>query len=49
MITASGENQVVNKAYIDNSEWEVEIAGSRYPAKLSLNPLFDPKNLKIKA
>ncbi|HEV7559135.1 MAG TPA: FAD-dependent oxidoreductase [Kofleriaceae bacterium] len=29
--------------------WDVEIAGSRYPAKASLKPLYDPDNKKVKA
>ena len=29
--------------------WEVEIAGCRHPARLSLRPLYDPENLRIKA
>jgi 4-methylaminobutanoate oxidase (formaldehyde-forming) len=31
------------------SEWEVDIAGTRYPATVSLRPLYDPKNERIKA
>ena len=29
-------------------EWEVEIADKRYPAQVSLSPLYDPKNERIK-
>ena len=31
------------------SKWEVDIAGVRYPATVSLRPLYDPKNERIKA
>ena len=40
---------VVNKAFMDDAKWEVEVAGKLYPISLSLQPLYDPKNLKIKA
>jgi 4-methylaminobutanoate oxidase (formaldehyde-forming) len=40
---------VVNKAYLTTGKWEVEVAGSRYPCTLSLEPMYDPKNIKIKS
>lgn len=43
-----GGNETVDQAYIDAGQWEVEIAGKRYPAKLSMKPLFDPTMKKIK-
>ena len=46
-IVAEGENRV-NKKYIQDANWEVEIAGSRYPIKVTLQPPYDPKNKKIK-
>lgn len=39
----------VNLAYLDAGKWEVEIAGKTYPASVSLKPLYDPENKKIKA
>lgn len=39
----------INKAYIKESEWEVEIAGKIYPAQVSLRPLYDPNMERIKA
>lgn len=47
-ITAE-DNQVVNKEYLTTGTWEVEIADKKYPCKLSLNPMYDPSNKKIKA
>lgn len=38
----------IDKAWLDGRKWEVDVAGVKYPAKLSLAPLYDPKNLKIK-
>ncbi|MDB4961115.1 MAG: Sarcosine dehydrogenase [Myxococcales bacterium] len=35
--------------WIEAGTWEVDIAGTRYPAIASLKPLFDPDNRKIKA
>lgn len=48
MITAE-EGSVVNKSYLTTGTWEVEIAGTKFPCKLSLNPMYDPNNKKIKA
>jgi 4-methylaminobutanoate oxidase (formaldehyde-forming) len=38
----------VDQKYLDAGSWEVEIAARRYPAKLSLRPLYDPDNQRIK-
>jgi len=38
----------VTPKYLKEGKWEVEINGGMYPAKVSLKPLYDPKNLKIK-
>jgi 4-methylaminobutanoate oxidase (formaldehyde-forming) len=42
-------DEPVNKAYIENGTWEIEIAGKIYPAVVSLRPMYDPKMKKIKA
>jgi 4-methylaminobutanoate oxidase (formaldehyde-forming) len=39
----------INKAYLREGEWEVDIAGTRYPAEVSLRPMYDPKMERIKA
>ena len=39
----------INKAYLAEGEWEVDIAGTRYPATVSLRPMYDPKMERIKA
>jgi 4-methylaminobutanoate oxidase (formaldehyde-forming) len=39
----------INKAYIDGGEWEVDVAGTRYPAVVSIRPMYDPKMERIKA
>lgn len=38
----------IDAAYLDAGTWEVEIAGKRYPATLSLKPLYDPEMKRIK-
>lgn len=35
--------------YINAGEWDIEIAGTIYPARVSLKPFYDPENKKIKA
>lgn len=49
MITAPDKEGVVNKNFLSTGTWEVEIAGQRYPCKVSLNPMYDPSNKQIKA
>jgi 4-methylaminobutanoate oxidase (formaldehyde-forming) len=39
----------INKAYIENGEWQADIAGTRYPAEVSIRPMYDPKMERIKA
>ena len=40
---------VVDQAYLDSGSWEVEIGTGRYPAVVSLRPLYDPQMARIKA
>ncbi len=44
----SGDDPITQTA-IDASRWEVEIAGNRFPAVVSLRPLYDPTNVRIRA
>jgi glycine cleavage system aminomethyltransferase T/glycine/D-amino acid oxidase-like deaminating enzyme len=39
----------IDQAWLDAGRWEVDIAGTRYPAKTSLRPLYDPEMTRIKA
>ena len=39
----------VDAAYLEEGAWEVEIAGKRYPAEVSLKPMYDPGMSRIKA
>ena len=40
--------EVVDAKYIESGEWEVDIAGRRHPATVSLRPLYDPEMKRIK-
>ncbi len=42
-------DEPIEQAWLDRGTWEVEIAGKRYPAKLSLRPFFDPSQQRIRA
>ena len=39
----------VDAAYLEEGAWEVEIAGKRYPAEVSLKLMYDPGMSRIKA
>jgi 4-methylaminobutanoate oxidase (formaldehyde-forming) len=39
----------INKAYLKEGRWEVDIAGRKYPAEVSLKPMYDPTMERIKA
>jgi 4-methylaminobutanoate oxidase (formaldehyde-forming) len=43
------EGAVVDKAYLEEGKWEVEIAGKTYPALVSFRPLYDPGMERVKA
>ena len=38
----------LTQAWLDAGRWEVDIAGRRYPAEVSLKPLYDPDMKRIK-
>ena len=38
----------VDSDYIASGQYEIEIAGERYPAIASVKPLYDPENLRIR-
>jgi 4-methylaminobutanoate oxidase (formaldehyde-forming) len=43
-----GGGEAVDGTWIEAGNWEVEIAGKKWPARASMKPLFDPGNDKIK-
>jgi 4-methylaminobutanoate oxidase (formaldehyde-forming) len=42
-------DQPIDEAYVSGGRWEVDIAGTRYPAVVSLKPMYDPGMARIKA
>ena len=40
--------QAIDQAYLDQGDWEVDIAGRRFAALASLRPLYDPDMKRIK-
>jgi 4-methylaminobutanoate oxidase (formaldehyde-forming) len=39
----------ITQAWLDSGDWEVDIAGTRYPAVASVRPLYDPKMTRVKS
>jgi 4-methylaminobutanoate oxidase (formaldehyde-forming) len=39
----------VSEDYVLSGSYELEVASERVPAEITLAPLFDPRNLKVKA
>ena len=43
-----GNGALVTPAWLNEGSWEVEVAGRRVPATVSLRPMYDPTNERIK-
>jgi 4-methylaminobutanoate oxidase (formaldehyde-forming) len=44
------ENEAgVSVDYVNSGAYEIQIAGVRYPAKVSLRPMYDPENKRVRA
>ncbi|MBF0201106.1 MAG: GcvT family protein [Desulfamplus sp.] len=41
-------DEPVDENYVKNGTWEINIAGKRYPASVSLKPMYDPGMKRIK-
>ena len=41
--------QSIDKAMIENSHFEIDVAGVRIPAKASLNAMYDPRAERMRA
>jgi 4-methylaminobutanoate oxidase (formaldehyde-forming) len=39
----------ITQAYLDAGKWDVDVAGTRYPAVASLKPLYDPEMKRIRS
>ena len=39
----------MTKDWLDAGAWEVDIAGERYAAEVSLRPMYDPTSARVRA
>ena len=39
----------IDQAWLDAGRWQVDIAGTLYPAITSLRPLYDPRGERVRA
>lgn len=44
----NGAREPLTQAWLDAGKWEIDIAGTKYPAIASLRPLYDPEALRVK-
>ena len=44
----SQSDEPINKKWINEGEWRLEIGDKFYPCTVQLQPLYDPKNVQIK-
>jgi heterotetrameric sarcosine oxidase gamma subunit len=47
-MVSSPAGEAIDQSWLDNGEWTVEIAGNTYPARVSLRPMYDPRNERIR-
>jgi glycine cleavage system aminomethyltransferase T/glycine/D-amino acid oxidase-like deaminating enzyme len=47
-LTMLEADEPINKTFVQDATWEVEIANNMYACHLSLTPFYDPKNTRIK-
>ena len=47
MVSANGE--AVTADWLSNGSWTVDVAGRKWPARVSLRPLYDPTNERIRS
>jgi sarcosine dehydrogenase len=43
------DGEVVTAEYILGGAYEIDIAGARYPAKVSLKPMYDPGLKRVRS
>ncbi|EWT00658.1 oxidoreductase [Intrasporangium oryzae NRRL B-24470] len=43
-----GDGEPVTPDWLSSGAWEVDIAGTRYPAEVSLRPLYDPTSARVR-
>jgi 4-methylaminobutanoate oxidase (formaldehyde-forming) len=47
-MVSSPAGEGIDQSWLDNGGWTVEIADRTYPARVSLRPLYDPRNERIR-
>ena len=40
---------VVDSTYLEEGHWQVDIAGRKYPLRVSLRPMYDPSMERVRA
>lgn len=48
MVESTITDEPITKSWLEQGDWEVEIAEQRFPCRVSLAPLYDPKNIRVK-
>ena len=43
------EGEIITDEFITSGKYEIDIAGTRYPAKVSLKPMYDPDLKKVRS
>jgi 4-methylaminobutanoate oxidase (formaldehyde-forming) len=44
-----GNGDVVTPEWLSSADWEVDVAGARYAAEVSLRPMYDPTSARVRA
>ena len=42
-------DQPVTKDWLDAGSWQVDVAGERFDAQVSLRPMYDPTSARVRA
>jgi 4-methylaminobutanoate oxidase (formaldehyde-forming) len=45
----SGGHEPVTAEWLTSGQWEIDIAGGRHPAEVSLRPMYDPSSARVRA
>jgi 4-methylaminobutanoate oxidase (formaldehyde-forming) len=47
-VARRGDDEKVTKDWLDAGTWQVDIAGERYDAEVSLRPMYDPTSARVR-
>jgi glycine cleavage system aminomethyltransferase T len=48
LVMVDGGGETVDGKWLESGTWDVDIAGTRYPAIASMKPLYDAANERVK-